>query len=96
MHFPPDESIALVVEPFSLLGFFADFKQLASRVLDTVSALRGHHAPQKISHAAITATALLGERRTLDAELIFEPGRFSSRVAMSARTLGSNRARGEF
>jgi hypothetical protein len=53
------------MEARTLLGLFADSKPLGRNVLDAVSALRGHHAPQQIHHVAIPASALLGEWRTL-------------------------------
>src|SRR5664279_2271742 len=59
-----DKRIALVMEPRAFLRVAADLQQLACDVLDTVAALRRHHAPEIIRHAAIRP-AIFCNRRAL-------------------------------
>jgi hypothetical protein len=58
MAFCAVERITFVVKSRALLSFGADFKQFVSDIFNTVPALRGHEAPEKIRHPAIRPLAL--------------------------------------
>jgi hypothetical protein len=53
--------VAFVVASPALRGSCANFQQLARCTLDAPAALRRHHAPEEIRHAAVRVIAFLSE-----------------------------------
>jgi len=87
-----DECVALVKETRALLGFAAHLEQLVRGFVGCPAALRSHHAPEEIGHAAVRPGAFLRGRGTGDAALIVRPGAFALGFATPA--VGSKRNHG--
>jgi hypothetical protein len=49
--------MSFVVKPGTLLSLDAHFHELVRSFLNALAALRGHHAPEGIRHAAVQAIA---------------------------------------
>jgi hypothetical protein len=89
-----DERIAFVMKPGALLGLGAHFHEFVRSLFDAPAALRRHHTPENVRHAAVWSIALFGGRSAGYAVLIIGPGALAFYVSVSPTSAKRKHGRG--